>query len=125
MGQHASYTAQIVFEGCRVDASALIGEEGEGYKIALSNLEAGRIGIAAQSIGMARAAYEAARIYAKERIAFGEPIINHQAISFRLADMAIQIDAARWEERRVGKAWGRACSMRGAPEPSTKKTNRK
>src|SRR3546814_59703 len=110
MGQHASYTAQIVFEGCRVDASALIGEEGEGYKIALSNLEAGRIGIAAQSIGMARAAYEAARIYAKERIAFGEPIINHQAISFRLADMAIQIDAARL------MVW-RAASLKDAGRP--------
>lgn len=110
MGQHASDTAQIVFEGCRVNASALIGEEGEGYKIALSNLEAGRIGIAAQSIGMARAAYEAARIYAKERIAFGEPIINHQAISFRLADMAIQIDAARL------MVW-RAASLKDAGRP--------
>jgi butyryl-CoA dehydrogenase len=95
MGQHASDTAQILFENCRVPASALLGKEGEGYKIALSNLEAGRIGIAAQSVGMARAAFEAAVRYAKERVSFGMPIINHQAVNFRLADMATQLDAAR------------------------------
>ena len=95
MGQHASDTAQIGFENCRVPASALLGAEGEGYKIALSNLEAGRIGIAAQSVGMARAAYEAAVRYAKDRVTFGEPLMNHQAVAFRLADMATQIDAAR------------------------------
>lgn len=95
MGQHASDTAQIVFENCRVPASALLGKEGEGYKIALSNLEAGRIGIAAQSIGMARAAFEAAVAYAKERVTFGVPIIEHQAVNFRLADMATRLDAAR------------------------------
>jgi hypothetical protein len=95
MGQHASDTAQIGFENCRVPASALLGAEGEGYKIALSNLEAGRIGIAAQSVGMARAAYEAAVRYAKERVTFGEPLMNHQAVAFRLADCATQIDAAR------------------------------
>ena len=95
MGQHASDTAQIVFENCRVPASALLGKEGEGYKIALSNLEAGRIGIAAQSVGMARAAFEAAVRYAKERITFGVPIIQHQAVNFRLADMATQLEAAR------------------------------
>ncbi len=95
LGQHASDTAQLLFENCRVPATALLGLEGEGYKIALSNLEAGRIGIAAQSVGMARAAFEAALKYAKERVTFGVPIIEHQAVSFRLADMATLIDAAR------------------------------
>jgi len=95
MGQHASDTAQILFENCRVPATAMLGEEGEGYKIALSNLEAGRIGIAAQSVGMARAAFEAAVRYAKDRVSFGMPIIQHQAVNFRLADMATQLDAAR------------------------------
>jgi butyryl-CoA dehydrogenase len=95
LGQHASDTAQIVFEDCRVPLDAIMGAEGEGYRIALSNLEAGRIGIAAQCIGMARAAFEAALRYAKERVSFGQPIIEHQAVHFRLADMATQIDAAR------------------------------
>lgn len=95
MGQHASDTAQIVFENCRVPADHLLGKEGEGYRIALSNLEAGRIGIAAQSVGMARASLEAAVKYAKEREAFGVPIVEHQAVSFRIADMATQIEAAR------------------------------
>ena len=95
LGQNASDTAQIIFEDCRVPASTLLGAEGEGYRIALSNLEAGRIGIAAQSVGMARAAFEAAVKYAKERETFGTAIINHQAVGFRLADMATQIDAAR------------------------------
>lgn len=95
MGQKASDTAQIVFESCRVPAENLLGNEGDGYKIALSNLEGGRIGIASQCLGMARAAFEAARDYAKERIAFNKPIIHQQAISFMLADMATQLDAAR------------------------------
>ena len=95
LGQHASDTAQIVFENCRVPADQLIGEEGAGYKIALSGLEGGRIGIAAQSLGMARAAYEAALAYARERVAFGKPIFEHQAVQFRLADMATRIEAAR------------------------------
>lgn len=95
MGQHASDTAQITFENCRVTVDHLVGQEGEGYKIALSNLEAGRIGIAAQSIGMARAALDASVKYAKERVAFGVPIIEHQAVSFRIADMATKIEAAR------------------------------
>ncbi|MCU0769098.1 MAG: acyl-CoA dehydrogenase family protein [Burkholderiaceae bacterium] len=95
LGQHASDTAQIVFENCRVPAAALIGEEGAGYRIALSGLEGGRIGIAAQSVGMARAAFEAALKYARERIAFGVPIFDHQAVQFRLADMATQLEAAR------------------------------
>ena len=95
MGQHASDTAQILLEGCRVPAANLIGDEGTGYKIALSGLEGGRIGIASQSLGMARAAYEAALRYARDRVAFGKPIYEHQAVQFRLADMATQIEAAR------------------------------
>nr|WP_314545033.1 acyl-CoA dehydrogenase family protein [uncultured Massilia sp.] len=95
MGQHSSDTAQIVFEDCRIPAGNLIGEEGQGYKIALSGLEGGRIGIASQSVGMARAAYEAALAYAKERTSFGAPIFDHQAVQFRLAEMAMQIEAAR------------------------------
>ena len=95
MGQHSSDTAQIVFENCRVPAENLIGEEGQGYKIALSGLEGGRIGIASQSVGMARAAYEAALAYAKERTSFGSAIFDHQAVQFRLAEMAMQIEAAR------------------------------
>ena len=95
MGQHASDTAQILFENCRVPAENLIGEEGQGLKIALSGLEGGRIGIASQSVGMARAAFEAALQYAKERVAFGKPIFEHQALQFRLGEMATQIEAAR------------------------------
>jgi len=95
MGQHASDTAQIVFENCRVPASNLLGEEGMGLKIALSGLEGGRIGIASQAVGMARAAFEAALAYSKERSSFGQPIFNHQAVQFKLADMATQIEAAR------------------------------
>ncbi|MCP3869026.1 MAG: acyl-CoA dehydrogenase [Gammaproteobacteria bacterium] len=94
LGQHASDTAQILFEECRVPADFMLGEPGEGYKIALSNLEAGRIGIASQSVGMARAAYESALAYARERETFGKPIIEHQAVGFRLADMATQLEAA-------------------------------
>jgi butyryl-CoA dehydrogenase len=95
LGQHASDTAQIAFENCRVPVANLLGPEGLGYRIALSNLEGGRIGIAAQSVGMARAAFEAALKYAHERISFGKAIIEHQAVNFRLADMATQIEVAR------------------------------
>lgn len=95
LGQHSSDTAQIVFDDCRVPAANLIGAEGEGYRIALSGLEGGRIGIAAQSVGMARAAFEAALAYAKERESFGEPLFAHQAVQFRLSDMATQLEAAR------------------------------
>jgi alkylation response protein AidB-like acyl-CoA dehydrogenase len=95
MGQHASDTAQILFENCRVPAANRLGEEGQGLKIALSGLEGGRIGIASQSVGMARAAFDAALKYSKERVAFGKPIFEHQALQFRLADMATQIEAAR------------------------------
>ncbi len=95
LGQHASDTAQIDFENCRIPAANLIGAEGQGYRIALSGLEGGRIGIASQSLEMARAAFVAALAYAKEREAFGKPIFEHQAVQFRLADMATQIEAAR------------------------------
>ncbi|BCF87162.1 acyl-CoA dehydrogenase family protein [Paraburkholderia largidicola] len=95
LGQHSSDTAQIIFDNCRVPAANLIGAEGEGYRIALSGLEGGRIGIAAQSVGMARAAFEAALAYAKERESFGQRLFAHQAVQFRLADMATQLEAAR------------------------------
>ena len=95
MGQHSSDTAQIVFDNCRIPAANLIGEAGMGYKIALSGLEGGRIGIASQSVGMARAAYEAALGYARERESFGKPIFEHQSVQFRLAEMAMKIEAAR------------------------------
>ena len=95
LGQHASDTAQIVFENCRVPVANLLGDEGQGLKIALSGLEGGRIGIGAQAIGMARAAFEAALAYSKERVAFGKPIFEHQAVQFRLAGMATQIEVAR------------------------------
>ncbi len=95
IGQHSSDTAQINFDHCRIPAENLIGTEGEGYKIALSALEGGRIGIAAQSIGMARSAFEVALQYSKERVSFGTAIFNHQAVGFRLADCATQLEAAR------------------------------
>ena len=94
LGQKSSDTCQIIFEDMMVTEDHLLGHEGEGYKIALSNLETGRIGIAAQSVGMARAAYDYALEYAKERDAFGGPIIHQQAVGFRLADMATKIHAA-------------------------------
>ncbi|MFZ2990082.1 acyl-CoA dehydrogenase family protein [Ideonella sp.] len=95
MGQHSSDTAQILFENCRVPAANRLGEEGQGLKIALSGLEGGRIGIASQSLGMARAAFEAALRYSHERVTFGQPIFAHQAVQFKLADMATQLEAAR------------------------------
>ena len=111
MGQKASDTTQILFEDCRIPADSVIGKEGEGYKIALSNLEAGRIGIAARCLGMARAALEAAVKYAQERESFGKPIFEHQAVNFRLADMATQLEAARqlvWHAASLKDA-GRPC----------------
>ncbi|ALK08168.1 acyl-CoA dehydrogenase family protein [Blastochloris viridis] len=95
LGQHASDTCQLAFNDMRIPAELRLGAEGEGLKIALANLEGGRIGIASQSVGMARAAFEAARDYAKERVTFGKPIIEHQAVAFRLADMATRLAAAR------------------------------
>ncbi|WP_374582677.1 acyl-CoA dehydrogenase family protein, partial [Pseudoduganella sp.] len=95
MGQHSSDTAQILFENCRVPAANMIGEPGQGYKIALSGLEGGRIGIASQSVGMARSAFEAALKYARERESFGKPIFEHQSVQFKLSEMAMQLEAAR------------------------------
>ncbi|MBP6494249.1 MAG: acyl-CoA dehydrogenase family protein, partial [Rhodoferax sp.] len=95
LGQHSSDTAQINFDNCRIPGDNLIGAEGEGYKIALGGLEGGRIGIAAQSVGMARSAFECALDYAKQRESFGQSIFNHQAVGFRLAECATQIEAAR------------------------------
>jgi len=116
LGQRASDTAQIVFEDCRVPTDNLLGREGQGYRIALANLEAGRIGIAAQAVGMARSAFEAALAYARERTTFGKPIIEHQAVSFRLADMATEIEAARQ------MVW-HAASLRDAGEPCLKEAS--
>jgi butyryl-CoA dehydrogenase len=113
VGQHSSDTAQIRFEDCRIPAANLIGEEGEGYRIALSALEGGRIGIAAQSIGMARSAFEVALQYAKERESFGTAIFNHQAVGFRLADCATKLEAARQ------LVW-HAASLRDAGKPCLK-----
>ena len=116
IGQHSSDTAQINFDNCRIPAENLIGEEGEGYKIALSALEGGRIGIAAQSVGMARSAFEVALAYAKERQSFGTAIINHQAVGFRLADCATQLEAARqliWHAASLRDA-GRPCLKEAA-----------
>ena len=116
LGQRSSDTAQIVFEEVELTPDLLLGEEGAGYRIALANLEGGRIGIAAQSIGMARAAYEAALAYAKERVAFGKPIIEHQAVAFRLADMATQIEVAR-------QMMLHAAALRDAGQPCIKEAS--
>jgi len=116
MGQHASDTAQINFDQCRIPAANRLGEEGMGLKIALSGLEGGRIGIASQCVGMARAAFEAALAYSKDRVAFGQPIFNHQAVQFKLADMATQIEAARqliWHAASLKDA-GRPCLKEAA-----------
>jgi alkylation response protein AidB-like acyl-CoA dehydrogenase len=116
MGQHASDTAQIAFEDCRVPAANLLGEEGMGLKIALSGLEGGRIGIASQALGMARAAFDAALAYSKERTSFGRPIFQHQAVQFKLADMATRIEAARqiiWHAATLKDA-GRPCLKEAA-----------
>ena len=113
MGQHSSDTAQINFDNCRIPIENLIGAEGEGYKIALGGLEGGRIGIAAQSVGMARSAFECAVDYAKQRESFGQPIFSHQAVGFRLADCATRLEAARqliWH----------AASLRDAGQPCLK-----
>ncbi len=110
LGQRASETCQITLEDCRVPVENRLGDEGEGYRIALSNLEGGRIGIAAQSVGMARSAYQHALNFSQERKTFGKPIMEHQAIAFMLADMATQIDAARLMTLR-------AAALRDAGEP--------
>ena len=116
LGQHASDTAQVFLNNCRIPENHLLGKEGEGYKIALMNLEGGRIGIGAQCVGMARAAYEVALGYAKERKTFGKHIIDHQAVAFRLADMATQLEAARLMVLN-------AASLREAGEPCLKQAS--
>ncbi|CAN7235875.1 MULTISPECIES: acyl-CoA dehydrogenase family protein [unclassified Variovorax] len=116
LGQHSSDTAQINFDACRIPAENLIGQEGEGYKIALGALEGGRIGIAAQSVGMARSAFEVALAYAKERQAFGGSIFEQQAVGFRLAECATQLEAARqliWHAASLRDA-GRPCLKEAA-----------
>ncbi len=116
LGQHSSDTAQINFDNCRIPVENLIGKEGEGYGIALGGLEGGRIGIAAQSVGMARSAFEVALAYSKDRESFGQPIFNHQAVGFRLAECATQIEAARqliWHAASLRDA-GRPCLKEAA-----------
>jgi alkylation response protein AidB-like acyl-CoA dehydrogenase len=116
LGQHSSDTAQINFDSCRIPAENRIGQEGEGYKIALSALEGGRIGIAAQSLGMARSALDVAIDYAKQRESFGTAIFNHQAVGFRLAECATQLEAARqliWHAASLRDA-GRPCLKEAA-----------
>ena len=116
LGQHSSDTAQILFENCRVPVANRLGDEGQGLKIALSGLEGGRIGIASQSVGMARAAFEAALRYSKDRVTFGQPIFEHQAVQFKLADMATQIEAARqliWHAAALKDA-GKPCLKEAA-----------
>jgi hypothetical protein len=116
LGQHSSDTAQINLDNCRIPAENLIGREGEGYRIALGALEGGRIGIAAQSVGMARSAFEVALEYAKQRESFGQPIFQHQSVGFRLADCATRIEAARqliWHAASLRDA-GRPCLKEAA-----------
>ena len=116
LGQHSSDTAQISLENCRIPHENLIGAEGEGYRIALGGLEGGRIGIAAQSVGMARSAFECALDYAKQRESFGQPIFSHQAVGFRLAECATQLEAARqliWHAAALRDA-GRPCLKEAA-----------
>lgn len=116
LGQRSSDTAQILLEDARVPASSMLGNPGEGYRIALANLEGGRIGIASQAVGMAQAAFEAARDYARDRTSMGVAIIEHQAVSFRLADMATRIEAAR-------QLVMHAASLRGAGQPCLKEAS--
>src|SRR3954453_5288020 len=115
-GQRASDTAQIVFENCRVPVENLLGQEGVGYRIALANLESGRINVAAQATGVARAALEAALAYAKERKSMGKPLFEHQAINFRLANMATEVEAAR-------QLYLHAASLRDAGKPCIKEAS--
>ena len=116
LGQHSSDTAQVNFDDCRIPVENLIGAEGEGYKIALGGLEGGRIGIAAQSVGMARSAFDAALAYSKDRQSFGTAIFNHQAVGFRLAECATKLEAARqliWHAASLRDA-GRPCLKEAA-----------
>jgi len=115
-GQRASDTAQIVLENCKVPAAQRLADEGAGYRIALANLESGRINVAAQATGMARAALEAALAYAKERKSMGKTLFEHQAVNFRLADMATQVEAAR-------QLYLYAAALRDAGKPCLKEAS--
>jgi alkylation response protein AidB-like acyl-CoA dehydrogenase len=117
MGLRGTQNCDLIFEDCRIPKENLLGQEGEGFKIAMETLDGGRIGIAAQSVGLAQGAFEAARDYAKQRVQFGRPISNFQAIQFKLADMALEIEASRlltyqaaWKES-VGEAYGKEAAM--------------
>ncbi len=116
LGLHSSDTCQLMFDDLALPADAMLGAPGEGYRIALANLEAGRVGIAAQAVGMARAAMDAAIDYAGEREAFSKPIIEHQAVAFRLADMATEVEVARQMVLH-------AASMRDAGVPALKEAS--
>ena len=115
-GQRASDTAQIVLENCQVPADHLLGQEGGGYRIALANLESGRINVAAQATGVARTALEAALAYAGERKSMGKVLAEHQAVNFRLADMATQVEAAR-------QLYLHAARLRDARQPCIKEAS--
>jgi butyryl-CoA dehydrogenase len=115
-GQRASDTAQIVLENCRVPAENLLAQEGVGYRIALANLESGRINVAAQATGVARAAFDAALAYARERKSMGKALIEHQAVNFRLADMATGIAAGR-------QLYLHAAALRDAGKPCIKEAS--
>jgi alkylation response protein AidB-like acyl-CoA dehydrogenase len=115
-GQRASDTAQIVLENCKVPAESLLAQEGVGYRIALANLESGRINVAAQSVGVARAALDAALAYSRERKSMGKPLIGHQAIAFRLADMATGVEAGR-------QMYLHAARLRDAGQPCIKEAS--
>ncbi|WP_029010019.1 acyl-CoA dehydrogenase [Azospirillum halopraeferens] len=116
LGQNCSDTCQMTLDEVRIPADLMLGDEGAGYRIALANLEGGRIGIAAQAVGMARSAFEHARRYALERQSFGTVIANHQAVAFRLADMATQVEAAH-------QLVLHAASLRDAGEPCLKEAS--
>ncbi len=115
-GQRASDTAQILLEDCKVPAANLLGQEGAGYRIALGNLESGRINVAAQATGVARAAFDAALAYARERKSMGKTLIEHQAVNFRLADMATGIEAGR-------QLYLHAAALRDAGQPCIKEAS--
>ncbi|MCB9667523.1 MAG: acyl-CoA dehydrogenase [Myxococcales bacterium] len=119
LGIHAAHSCTVFFDQCRIPTTHQLGEEGEGFKIAMATLDGGRIGIAAQALGIARAAFEKARDYAKERKAFGEPIANKQAIQFMLADMATEIEAARLLVQRA--AWLKDQGQRHTSEAAVAK----
>jgi acyl-CoA dehydrogenase len=119
LGQHAATTTSIMFDDCFVPDTALLGHEGQGFVYAMSSLDGGRIGIAAQAIGIARAAFEAARDYAAERHAFGQAIREFQGVSFKLADMAVQLEAARLLTHKA--AWLKDKGQRVTQEAATAK----